>query len=93
MNERFFLVDASDGCESFFFADDAYLVPYSTLDDERKSDIENGDYSSKLFKHGGDFPAIPVSIVLEYLEENGELAKIIEKCQKEALAIKAQEEG
>jgi len=89
--ERFFIVDDSDCCESFFYADDAYLVPYSTLDDERKSSIEDGEYS-KLFKHGGDFPAIPMSDILDYLEETGQLAIILKNCQEKAQSIRAPEE-
>jgi hypothetical protein len=64
------------------WADDAVLVPHETLDTERKEQIREQD-TEKLFKHGGSFPAIHISDLLELLEKKGLLEDLIEECRAE----------
>lgn len=87
---EFYIVYEGDGCETYLWADDALLVPSETLDDERKEQLEEGD-TEKVFKHGGPFPCIRLSVLLDTLEKAGLLETLIEECRETAQEI-AQED-
>lgn len=77
---QFYIVNESDGYETFLADEDAVLVPSETLDTERKELLEAGD-TEKVFKHGPPFPAITLSHVLELLEKHNLLEDLLENCR------------
>jgi hypothetical protein len=70
----------SDGLETILEGMGVLIVPVETLDGERKEQLEDGDYE-KLLKHGGEFPAIYLSEILEALDECGKLDDMLEACR------------
>ncbi len=77
--KRYYIVDCS--FDDFMLSEDARLVPHDTLDDARKARIKDGD-TNKLFNHGGHFPGVYISDILEILDENGLLEGLIEQCRE-----------
>lgn len=67
---RYVVVCESDGLETYFYADDALIVPVDELTTDRIEDLENGE--SKVFKHGGPFPALRLGDLLLEAEDNSE---------------------
>lgn len=70
----------SDGLETVFHGDGVVIVPIGTLDNERKKKLEDGDYE-KLLSHGGEFPAIYLTEMLEALAESGKLDEMLAACR------------
>lgn len=66
----YMVVCSSDGYETFMHADQAILVPMDYLDNERLVRFRDCD-TEKLFKHGGQFPGIELSEVIELAESRG----------------------
>lgn len=68
---RYVVVCESDGCETYFYADDALIVPVDELSQDRIEDLVNGE--SKVFKHGEPFPHLPLSDLLAEAENYSEV--------------------
>lgn len=82
---EFYIVYEGDGCETYFRATDALLVPSETLSDEIKEELEAED-SGYVFKYP-EFPVIRMSTVLETLQRAGLLETLIEECRETAKEI------
>jgi hypothetical protein len=79
-DSAFLVTTESDGLETILEGMGVLIVPVETLDDDRKEQLEDGDYG-KLLKHGGEFPAIYLSEILEALEDCGKLDEMLEACR------------
>lgn len=77
---EFYVVTESDGYETFFWADDAVLVPTETLDAARLQQCKDND-TEKVFKHGGSFPCISIYDLIECARKHGELDKMMDECR------------
>jgi len=87
---RFLIADEGDGLDTVFHADSVVVVPIETLDDDRKDQLENGDYE-KVLAHGGEFPGIYLSEIFEILEENNLLEGILDACKLTRLRLDGKE--
>ena len=83
---KFYIATNDDGYEWFMHADDAVLIPHNTLDSDRLESLENGD-TEKLFKHGGEFPGIYISELLEELDSEGLLEPMLRACRLTRLRL------
>jgi len=92
LDRKYYIVDM--GGEEWMGAGDAALVPYDTLDDTRKERVASGD-TDKLFRHGGTFPVVYISDILDILDQQGQLKGLIDQCRgaREELDREAREEA
>lgn len=86
---EFYIVYEGDGCETYFRATDALLVPSETLSDEIKEELESDD-AGYVFKYP-QFPVIRMSTILDTLEKAGLLETLIEECRETAQEIATEE--
>jgi len=90
-DQGYIVTTESDSCETIMDGEGVIIVPISTLDDERKQALEDGE-CEKLLKHGGEFPGIYLTELLEILEEEGRLEGILEQCRQTRVRLDAKKD-
>jgi len=84
--EGFLVTTESDGFETVLGGDDVYIVPIETLVLDRREQLESGDWS-KVLKHGGGFPSIPLQEFIDIADADEELHQMLENCRQQAEEI------
>jgi len=84
--EGFLVTTEADGFETVLGGDDVYIVPIETLDLDRREQLESGDWS-KILKHGGGFPSIPLQEFIDIADAGGVLRIMIGNCRQQAEEI------
>lgn len=79
---RYVVVCESDGYETYFYAEDALIVPVDELSQDRLEDLAAGE--SKVFKHGGPFPHLRLGELL--IEAENQSDYFMRSAQKWAIA-------
>jgi hypothetical protein len=87
---KIYVVDESDGCETWFDEVSTLLVPHETLSAEIKEAVDPLSGDDRPWKWS-TFPVIYLTEVLEILQENGLLEPLIEKCRKTAKRLEEEE--
>jgi len=87
---KFLIVTEDDGLEWYMYFDNAIIVPLETLDSERLQRIEEGD-TEKLLKHGGEFPGIYISEILETLDSEGLFEPMLQACRLTRMRLDGEE--